>query len=110
MSSIEILCDPPSNCTCTAEPISPVNTGPQSNPARKFTAARLRLRPAPIAARVCRVDEGYRQKYGHSLRLTTSTFIESALCFFLATADAEGRPDCSFKRKPSYDENRKEGE
>jgi predicted pyridoxine 5'-phosphate oxidase superfamily flavin-nucleotide-binding protein len=25
------------------------------------------------------------------------TFIESALYFFLATADAEGRPDCSFK-------------
>ena len=24
-------------------------------------------------------------------------FIESALYFFLATADAEGRPDCSFK-------------
>lgn len=25
------------------------------------------------------------------------TFIESAIFFFLATADAEGRPDCSFK-------------
>ena len=25
------------------------------------------------------------------------TFIESAIYFFLATADAEGRPDCSFK-------------
>lgn len=25
------------------------------------------------------------------------TFIESASSFFLATADAEGRPDCSFK-------------
>ena len=25
------------------------------------------------------------------------TFIESALYFFLATADADGRPDCSFK-------------
>ena len=24
-------------------------------------------------------------------------FIESSSCFFLATADAEGRPDCSFK-------------
>jgi predicted pyridoxine 5'-phosphate oxidase superfamily flavin-nucleotide-binding protein len=26
-----------------------------------------------------------------------TTFIESAIYFFLATADAEGRPDCSFK-------------
>src|ERR1700692_4271665 len=25
------------------------------------------------------------------------TFIESAAYFFIATADAEGRPDCSFK-------------
>ena len=25
------------------------------------------------------------------------TFVESAPCFFLATADAKGRPDCSFK-------------
>jgi hypothetical protein len=37
-------------------------------------------------------------------KLTRATFseddkasIESALYFFLATADAEGRPDCSFK-------------
>jgi predicted pyridoxine 5'-phosphate oxidase superfamily flavin-nucleotide-binding protein len=28
-------------------------------------------------------------------------FIESALYFFLATADAEGRPDCSFKGGPA---------
>ena len=28
------------------------------------------------------------------------TFIESAIYFFLATADAEGRPDCSFKGGP----------
>src|SRR3954454_21125937 len=29
------------------------------------------------------------------------TFIESAVYFFLSTADAEGRPDCSFKGGPS---------
>jgi hypothetical protein len=29
------------------------------------------------------------------------TFIESALYFFLATADEEGRPDCSFKGGPA---------
>jgi predicted pyridoxine 5'-phosphate oxidase superfamily flavin-nucleotide-binding protein len=28
-------------------------------------------------------------------------FIESAIFFFLATADAEGRPDCSFKGGPA---------
>jgi uncharacterized protein len=28
------------------------------------------------------------------------SFIESAIYFFLATADAEGRPDCSFKGGP----------
>jgi uncharacterized protein len=28
-------------------------------------------------------------------------FIESAIYFFLATADAEGRPDCSFKGGPA---------
>ena len=28
------------------------------------------------------------------------TFIESAIYFFLATADAQGRPDCSFKGGP----------
>jgi len=28
-------------------------------------------------------------------------FVESAIYFFLATADAEGRPDCSFKGGPS---------
>jgi predicted pyridoxine 5'-phosphate oxidase superfamily flavin-nucleotide-binding protein len=28
------------------------------------------------------------------------TFIESAIYFFLATADADGRPDCSFKGGP----------
>ncbi|ETR77016.1 pyridoxamine 5'-phosphate oxidase [Afipia sp. P52-10] len=28
------------------------------------------------------------------------TFIESAIYFFLATADAQGRPDCSFKGSP----------
>lgn len=27
-------------------------------------------------------------------------FVESAICFFLATADGEGRPDCSFKGGP----------
>ena len=41
-------------------------------------------------------------------RLTRTTFsdddrqfIESEIYFFLATADAEGRPDCSFKGGPS---------
>ena len=29
------------------------------------------------------------------------TFIESAIYFFLATADADGRPDCSFKGGPA---------
>ncbi|HVY01068.1 MAG TPA: pyridoxamine 5'-phosphate oxidase family protein [Pseudorhodoplanes sp.] len=29
------------------------------------------------------------------------TFIESAIYFFIATADAEGRPDCSFKGGPA---------
>jgi len=28
-------------------------------------------------------------------------FIESVIYFFLATADAEGRPDCSFKGGPA---------
>jgi len=28
-------------------------------------------------------------------------FIEAQCCFFLATADAEGRPDCSFKGGPA---------
>ena len=28
-------------------------------------------------------------------------FIESAIYFFVATADAEGRPDCSFKGGPA---------
>jgi hypothetical protein len=32
-----------------------------------------------------------------NFRLTTGGFIESLPYFFLATADAEGRPDCSFK-------------
>jgi predicted pyridoxine 5'-phosphate oxidase superfamily flavin-nucleotide-binding protein len=30
-----------------------------------------------------------------------SAFIESAIYFFLATADADGRPDCSFKGGPT---------
>jgi predicted pyridoxine 5'-phosphate oxidase superfamily flavin-nucleotide-binding protein len=30
-----------------------------------------------------------------------AAFIESAIYFFLATADAEGRPDCSFKGGPA---------
>jgi predicted pyridoxine 5'-phosphate oxidase superfamily flavin-nucleotide-binding protein len=33
----------------------------------------------------------------HEFRDTDSAFVESAGFFFLATADAEGRPDCSFK-------------
>lgn len=35
----------------------------------------------------------------HRTRFTEAdkAFIESLPCFFLATADAEGRPDCSFK-------------
>jgi uncharacterized protein len=40
-----------------------------------------------------RLEEFTRTQFTHD----DQAFIESAPYFFLATADAEGRPDCSFK-------------
>jgi len=42
------------------------------------------------------VERGWRNRFKDE----DKSFIESASFFFLATADAEGRPDCSFKGGP----------
>lgn len=52
-----------------------------------------RFNSRPIADRL--------EKFTRSLFTTDDkTFIENASYFFLATADAQGRPDCSFKGGP----------
>jgi predicted pyridoxine 5'-phosphate oxidase superfamily flavin-nucleotide-binding protein len=45
-----------------------------------------------------RISDRLEEKLTHSqFTEGDKTIVESAACFFLATADAEGRPDCSFK-------------
>ena len=49
-----------------------------------------------------RISDRLEQKLTRSaFTADDKTFIESAIYFFLATADAEGRPDCSFKGGPA---------
>ena len=69
----------------------------RERPARAGWAA-LRLLTSPIPFYDRRISDRLEEKLTRTqFTPDDKTFIESAPYFFLATADAEARPDCSFK-------------